>query len=129
MVKEEGNELSVRVGGEEGAPGWETTPPPPQVPGRLHGSLVSHLHTQRHPVPRAELWENDSRRPVFGLLPFCWGSPVHRGDPCVFLEDTPSVHLLQPQEQTIFLVQVLPLTRRKPLDKSLVLLEVNFHHW
>lgn len=64
-------------------------PSPPQVPGQLHGSLVSHLPTQRHPLPRAELWENESRRPVFGLLPFCWGSPVRRGDPCVFLEDTP----------------------------------------
>lgn len=56
----------------------------------------------------------------------------------LFVRETPvssrrmiptSVHLLQSQEQRIFLVLVLPLTRSKTLGKSLALLEVNFPHW
>lgn len=127
---EGGGKLALRQSERQGGGSWIEAPPP-QVPGgRLHSSLVSHLPAQRHPLPRAELRENESRRPVSGLLPFCCGSPL-------FVRETPvsswriptSVHLLQSQEQRIFLVLVLPLTRSETLGKSLTLLEVNFPHW
>lgn len=78
------------MGGKEGAPGFEPSPSPllgatSSMGPMVHSSLTCQL---RGAPPRAQLWENESRRPVSGLLLFCCRSPVCRGDSGVFLEDT-----------------------------------------
>lgn len=128
MVKEEGNQLS-RQSERQGEGSWIEAPHPrsPVVGSTVRSSLTCQLRGT--PSPGLSFGKMNPGDLFLGFCPFVVGLLFVRETPVSSWRIPTSVHLLQSQEQRIFLVLVLPLTRSKTLGKSLTLLEVNFPHW
>ena len=131
-VKEEGNELPVRVGGTEGTPPRQP-PLPGSPPGCIH--VRSSLTCQFSGTPSlggGQLRGNASRRHVSGPNSF-WPFVVGLwfvGEPRISSWKGACLYVsLRSQQQRLFLALVLLLIRSKTLGKSLALLDGQLLHW
>lgn len=128
---EGGGKLALCQSGRQGRGLLDLSPPPdPRSPVDSTGHFSLTCPLRGTPSPGVSFRKMNPGDLFLAACPFAVGLLFVRETPVSSRRMIPtSVHLLQSQEQRIFLVLVLPLTRSKTLGKSLALLEVNFPHW